>query len=119
MNRNKEYRLKRKSLRKDYIIQDKNVKISRLYYLNENKKSKIEELEQENKQLKEKVDYLKEQKENTYQWCQLIADIGFDYDGYNDVENLKQIIDELVQYAICCRDGYSYEDFIKEGVKDE
>lgn len=28
-------------------------------------------------------------------WCQLIWDIGCDYDGYNDVDNLKKIIDEL------------------------
>lgn len=32
-------------------------------------------------------------------WCQLIIDIGFDYDGYNTVEGLKSIIDELVDYA--------------------
>ena len=30
---------------------------------------------------------------------QLIRDIGFDYDGYNDVDNLKKIIDELVDIA--------------------
>ena len=30
---------------------------------------------------------------------QLLIDIGFDYDGYNDVESLKMIIDELVNYA--------------------
>lgn len=30
---------------------------------------------------------------------QLLIDIGFDYDGYNDVESLKMIIDELVSYA--------------------
>ena len=82
-------------------------------------KDGVQHLQQENKQLKEKVEYLKERKENSEKWCQLIADIGFDYDGYNDSENLKQLIDELVQYAIYCRDGYSYEDFIKEGVKDE
>ncbi len=32
-------------------------------------------------------------------WCQLIIDIGFDYDGYNTVEGLKSVIDELVVYA--------------------
>lgn len=30
---------------------------------------------------------------------QLLIDIGFDYDGYNDVESLKMIIDELISYA--------------------
>ena len=30
---------------------------------------------------------------------QLLIDIGFDYDDYNDVESLKMIIDELVSYA--------------------
>ena len=53
MSRNKEYRLKRKSLRKDYIIQDKNLKIKTLYYRNETKRNKIEQLQQENKLLKD------------------------------------------------------------------
>ena len=30
---------------------------------------------------------------------QLLIDIGLDYDGYNDIESLKLIIDELVSYA--------------------
>lgn len=51
MNRNKEYRLKRKSQRKDYIIQDKNLTIKTLYYRNETKRNKIEQLEQKNEQL--------------------------------------------------------------------
>lgn len=33
------------------------------------------------------------------EWCKMICMIGCDYDGYNDVENLKKIIDELVNYA--------------------
>lgn len=40
-------------------------------------------------------------------WCQLIIDIGFDYDGFNTVESLKGLIDELVDYAhkaIICDD---------------
>ena len=71
MNRNKEYRLKRKSLRKDYIIQDKNVKINRLYYLNENKKAKIDELKAENKQLKEDLEYVLNQVLGAFEnnWC--------------------------------------------------
>ena len=31
--------------------------------------------------------------------AQLIRDIGFDYDGFNDSESLKILIDELVKYA--------------------
>lgn len=40
-------------------------------------------------------------------WCQLIIDLGFDYDGLNTVESLKGLIDELVDYAhkaIICDD---------------
>ena len=59
MNRNKEYRLKRKSQRKDYIIQDKNFTIKTLYYRNETKKNKIEQLEQKNNQLQNNWNELK------------------------------------------------------------
>lgn len=41
------------------------------------------------------------------EWCQLIVDLGFDYDGCNTVESLKGLIDELVDYAhkaIICDD---------------
>lgn len=41
------------------------------------------------------------------EWCQLIIDLGFDYDGLNTVESLKDLIDELVDYAhkaIICDD---------------
>ena len=41
------------------------------------------------------------------EWCQLIIDLGFDYDGCNTVESLKDLIDELVDYArkaIICDD---------------
>ena len=55
MNKNKEYRLKRKVQRKDYIIQDKNLTIKTLYCRNETKRNKIEQLQQENQQLKEKI----------------------------------------------------------------
>ena len=30
---------------------------------------------------------------------QLLIDIGFDYDGFNQVNSLKTLIDELVGYA--------------------
>lgn len=32
-------------------------------------------------------------------YFQLIIDLGFDYDGFNDSEKLKLLIDELVRYA--------------------
>lgn len=41
------------------------------------------------------------------EWCQLIIDLGFGYDGCNTVESLKSLIDELVDYAhkaISCDD---------------
>lgn len=55
MNRNKEYRLKRKNQRKDYIIQDKNIKLKTMYYQNKIKNEKIEKLKKENKKLKDVV----------------------------------------------------------------
>ena len=33
------------------------------------------------------------------EYLRLIHDIGFDYDGYNTVESLKGLIDELIDYA--------------------
>ena len=59
----------------------------------------IKNLQQENKQLKEKVKYQKNKIDNKDNWCQLIVDIGFDYDGCNTIESLKGLIDELVRYA--------------------
>lgn len=79
----------------------------------------INNLPQEDIQLKEKIEYLKEQKENKNKWCQLIADIGFDYDGFNKVESLKELIDELVQYALYARDDYNYEEYILKGDSNE
>lgn len=74
----------------------------------------IEQLQQENQQLKEKTEYLKSKIENKDRWCQLIADIGYDYDGYRDSKNLMALIDELVRYALYSRDNYDYEEFLKE-----
>ena len=45
------------------------------------------------------IEELKRKIEIKDRWCQLIWDIGCDYDGYNDVDNLKKIIDELVEYS--------------------
>lgn len=68
MNRNKEYRLKRKAQRKDYIIQDKNLKLKTMYYQNKIKKEKIEQLQQQNKLLKHRLktanDFIEDRKEN-------------------------------------------------------
>lgn len=50
---------------------------------------------------------LEKQIEVKDKWCQLIIDLGFDYDGLNTVESLKGLIDELVDYAhkaIICDD---------------
>lgn len=32
-------------------------------------------------------------------YCQLIMDLGVDYDGYSSLDSLKSLIDELVDYA--------------------
>ena len=77
-------------------------------------KQGIEELQQENKQLKEKIKYQKNKIDNKDNWCQLIVDIGFDYDGCNTIESLKGLIDELVRYALNSRDNYDYEEMLKE-----
>lgn len=47
-----------------------------------------EEIEKKDRQLEIKNRYL-----------ELIYDLGFDYDGWNEVDSLKALIDELVGYA--------------------
>lgn len=69
--------------------------------------------------LYEKNEYLKSKIENKDKWCQLIADIGYDYDGFNQVESLKALIDELVKYALYSRDNYDYAEWEKEGENNE
>lgn len=49
--------------------------------------------------LEDKIEQLERQIRIKDKWCQLIIDIGFDYDGCNKVESLKKIIDELVEYS--------------------
>lgn len=66
------------------------------------------EVLKENTELKEKTEYLKNKIENKDRWCQLIADIGYDYDGYRKAESLMTLIDELVKYALYSRDDYDY-----------
>lgn len=59
----------------------------------------LRHLQQENKQLQKQ---LKEKEEKIIimeKYFELISDLGFDYDGFNTVENLKGLIDELVRYA--------------------
>ena len=38
------------------------------------------------------------------EWLQFIWEIGCDYDGYNDVNNLKQLVDELVDASVQARE---------------
>lgn len=38
------------------------------------------------------------------EWLSDIWAIGYDYDGYNDVKNLKELIDELVEMSQKARD---------------
>lgn len=45
--------------------------------------------------------YNKEKKKNKIkdEYLKLICDLGFDYDGYEESESLKELIDELVDLA--------------------
>lgn len=81
------------------------------YFLENNEVAELKEYIDE---LKDKVAYLKAKNENKDKWCQFIADIGYDYDGYRMAESLMSLIDELVKYAIYARDNYDYEDFQDE-----
>ena len=53
----------------------------------------IDQLQQEKQKYKEVIDKAKDK-------LQLLIDIGFDYDGFNQVDSLKTLIDELVGYAV-------------------
>lgn len=74
-----------------------------------------EEIYKDYYELKEKCEYLKNSKENKNKWFQLIADIGYDYDGCNTIESLKGLIDELVQYALNGRDNDDFDTLMFEG----
>lgn len=67
--------------------------------------------------LQEKIDYLKKKIENKDKWCQFIADVGFDYDGYRQADSLMSLIDELVKYALYSRDDHDFDEWL--GVKNE
>lgn len=58
-----------------------------------------EELNKANMQLMKELQDYKSRCENANGKVQLIRDLGFDYDGFNDVNNLKLLIDELVRIA--------------------
>ena len=77
-------------------------------------KKAIDDLLEEKQFLEEQVEYLKSKIENKENWCQLIADIGYDYDGYRKAEDLMSLIDELVKYALYSRDDYDYLEWEKE-----
>lgn len=62
---------------------------------------------------------LEKENENLKKWLTLIKDIGFDYDGYNDIDNLKSLIDELVSYSKYALKGVNYDEFEREENKDE
>lgn len=56
---------------------------------------------------------LQEKIENKNKWLQLIIDIGFDYDGYNDADNLKLLITELAKYSLYAKENKDYYKFLK------
>lgn len=92
MNRNKEYRLKRKAQRKDYIIQDKNLTIKTLYYRNETKRNKIEQLEQKNKRLQNNWNELKK---CVREWILYHSVCEEDYKELNVLEDVESKMQEL------------------------
>lgn len=51
-----------------------------------------EKLEQENQELKKTIEIMGK-------YFELIIDFGFDYDGLNDIQSLKSLIDEIVRFA--------------------
>ena len=84
---------------KDKIINTQVLEIARL-------KEEIEHLENQLLNVKQQfqialdINTQKQQRiDKTIELNQYIIDYGFDYDGFNDVENLKGLIDMLVDYA--------------------
>ena len=65
----------------------------------------------------EKIESLERKLKNKDKWCQLIIDIGFDYDGYRKADSLMKLIDELVTYSQYARDDYDYEKWLEENDK--
>lgn len=54
------------------------------------------------------------------EWLELIWQIAFDYDGYETVESLKKLIDEIVKMSqkarVCLVEGKIFED-LEESAK--
>lgn len=63
----------------------------------------------------ELITKLEKENNNLKKWLSLIKEIGFDYDGYNDVENLKSIIDELVCYSRYALSNKDYDEWQSGG----
>lgn len=76
-----EYKEMIKDMRKEEMIKG-------LYDLSKNINKKSKEIERLNNIIKIMENYF-----------ELILDLGFDYDGFNDEDNLKKLIDELCRYA--------------------
>ncbi|MGN1301531.1 MAG: hypothetical protein ACI4U9_03295 [Clostridia bacterium] len=47
----------------------------------------------------EEIDQLKRKVDIKDGYCRLIVDLGADYDGWDTVDSLKSLIDNLVDYA--------------------
>lgn len=72
----------------------------------------IEELYRQNQKYKEVIDKVIDK-------LQLLIDIGFDYDGFNQVNSLKTLIDELVGYAKESRNILKEVELMISGASDE
>ena len=72
--------------------------------VNEIKSERIQKLMRRLEKRQEKVDKLERENKIIKKYLQLIIDLGFDYDGFNESEDLKKLIDELVRYAVLGRD---------------
>lgn len=89
---------------KDYAtnLQNKNEELRKFRYTIRKDETKIPPVI--TRTYKREYDELKEQKKKALKKIQRIIDYGYDYDGFNDVENLKKLIDALVDYAIEAKD---------------
>jgi hypothetical protein len=67
-------------------------KSTNMIFVNDKDKMKYNRILLENIDLKNRLDKIKENN-------QRIIDYGFDYDAFNNVEDLKRLIDMLVDYA--------------------
>jgi hypothetical protein len=79
--------------------------ISLLEELKDDEKIEIERLRKNNLRIREIYD--------AYLW--LIIDLALDYDGFNTVEGLKGLIDEIKSYAYMAIDNDTKTPFYKDG----